>query len=136
MLLAGWFVMIRDWIISARWTKTDGIVRGVLVEPARQSDHYRPWQDRQGFRPVIRYAYTVDEQTYVGSRYSATREPFFPNEDEAAAFVTKFPLRSRLPVRVNPDNAKLSLLERRLSPADALPGYLGLGCLFVGILAL
>ena len=134
MLMGGWVVLIRDWIASVRWKSLPGTVRGTLVEPTQQTDPYRPWITQQGFRAVIRYAYTVDDQTYVGSRYSATREPFYASEQEANDFLQRFPLGSQLPVRVDPDDPTRCLLVRQLSAADALPGYMAFGCLMVGAL--
>lgn len=136
LLLIGWLVLIRDWWESVRWSLVDGTVRGTLIEPATQSHPFKPWQQLTGYRPVVRYAYTVAGQTYVGSRYSATREPFFESEDQAQRFTENFPIGGRLKVRVNPADAKIALLVRQLSLADALPGYLAMGCLLVGTLAI
>lgn len=136
LLLIGWLVLIRDWWESVRWPHVEGTVRGTLVEPAIQSHPFKPWQELSGYRPVVRYAYTVAEQTYVGSRYSATREPFFENEEQAQRFTERFPIGGRLQVRVNPLDAKSALLVRQLSLADAMPGYLAMGCLLVGALTI
>lgn len=136
IILAGWVFMIRDWVISLRWGQVPGTVRGSVVETAKSSEPLRPWVQISGYRPTLRYAYDFEEQTYLGNRYSATREPFFESENEANTFLQRFPLGSRIPVRVNPDDPKQSLLVRELSLADALPGYLGLGCLFFGVLML
>lgn len=136
LLLVGWLVLIRDWWESVRWPHVTGTVRGTLVEPAVQSHPFKPWQELSGYRPIIRYAYTVAEQTYVGRRYSATREPFFQSKEQAERFAEQYPIGSRLQVRVNPSNAQSALLERRLTLADALPGYLAMGCLLVGALTI
>ncbi|MBO6676887.1 MAG: DUF3592 domain-containing protein [Rhizobiales bacterium] len=136
VILAGWFFLIRDWLASANWSSVRGTVRGVDVAAMQSTDPLRPWKQVEGFRAIIRYAYEVDEQTYVGERFSATRDPFFATEADANAFLQRFPLRSQVSVRIDPRNPKQSLLQRRLSPADALPGYLGLGCLMVGLLLL
>lgn len=136
IILAGWLFLIRDWLASANWNTVRGVVRGVDVAPAQTTDLYRPWKQVDGFRAIVRYAYEVETQTYVGERFSATRDPFFASEAEANSFVQRFPLRSFIMVRIDPRNPKQSLLQRRLSPADALPGYLGMGCLMIGILLL
>jgi hypothetical protein len=136
LLLVGWLVLIRDWWESVRWPLVSGVVRGTLVEPAVQAHPFKPWQELSGYRPVVRYAYTVNDQTYVGSRYSATREPFFETQAQAQSFADRYPIGSRLQVRVNPAAAQSALLERRLTLADALPGYLAMGCLLVGALTL
>ncbi|MEM1284657.1 MAG: DUF3592 domain-containing protein [Pseudomonadota bacterium] len=136
VLLAGWAFLIRDWIASVNWTIVPGTVRGALVEAARESDPFRPWEQKDGYRSVIRYAYTVDDQTYVGSRYSATREPFFETAADADAMIGRFPIGGALRVRVNPKDPKQSLLMRQLSLADALPGYLAMACLLVGVLSI
>lgn len=136
LLLVGWLVLIRDWWESVRWQHVGGTVRGTLVEAAVQAHPFKPWQELSGYRPVIRYAYSFDGQTYVGSRFSATREPFYENEAQAQHFAERFPIGRRLQVRVNPANARSALLERRLTLADALPGYLAMGCLLVGALTL
>ena len=136
VLLAGWAFLIRDWVVSVNWPAMTGTVRGALVEAARETDPLRPWERKDGYRPVIRYAYTVDDQTYVGSRYSATREPFFVSQTEAEAMVDRFPIGAGVRVRVNPNDPKQSLLVRQLSLADALPGYLAMGCLLVGVLSI
>jgi hypothetical protein len=136
VILAGWVFMIRDWLASMRWRQVPGTVRGSVVEASRSTDPFRPWVEISGFKPVLRYAYAVEEQTYLGNRYGATREPFFGTQSEADTFLERFPLGSRIPVRVNPEDAKQSLLVRELSLADALPGYLGFGCLFFGVLML
>ncbi|GAB5508760.1 MAG: hypothetical protein Rhims3KO_01610 [Hyphomicrobiales bacterium] len=136
LLLVGWLVLIRDWWESVRWRHVGGTVRGTLVESAIQSHPFKPWQEISGYRPVIRYAYSVNDQTYVGSRFSATREPFYESEAQAQHFAERFPIGSRLQVRVNPADAQSALLERRLTLADALPGYLAMGCLLIGALTL
>ena len=133
MLLLAWAYLVRDWFLSARWGATRGTVRGSLVEPAREADILRP---RAGFRPVIRYAYEVDGQTYVGARFAALRQPFFETEEEAWSFADRFPVGSHVRVRVNPKNPRQTLLERRLSPMDALPGYLALAAILLGLLLL
>ena len=136
MLLGGCLVLMRDWLPSARWTQVEATVRGAVVEPVRQTHPTMPWRERDGFRPIIRYAYAVGEQTYVGSRYSATREPFFETTAQAQGFIESFPTRLTLPVRVNPADPRISLLERKLTFGDALPGYLALGCMLLGLLTL
>lgn len=133
LLLAAWAMLVRDWFLSARWTVVAGTVRGSLVEPGRDRDVLRP---RAGFRPVIRYAYQVAGQTYVSARFSALAEPFFTTEDEARAFAGRFPVGARVRVRVNPANPRQALLERRLSAMDALPGYLALAAILMGLLLL
>ena len=136
VVLAGWLFLIRDWLASANWNHVRGTVRGVEVSPSRRSDPYRPWQQQDGFRAIVRYAYQVNGQTYVGERYSATSSPFFAREGEAQAFLERYRLHSSVTVRVDPANPKHSLLQRQLSPADALPGYVGLACLLIGLLML
>ena len=134
ILLIGWLYLLRDWWASVRWLSVPAIVRGVVVEPAQNQDPLRPWREREGFRPVVRYAYEVGDQTYLGTRFSAIREPVMETEDAANAFLTRFPLGGRLMVRVHPQQPKISLISRELSLMDALPGYLALGCLLIGVL--
>jgi hypothetical protein len=136
VILIGWVFLIRDWIASANWDAVRGTVRGVDVTPAQRTDPYRPWQQTDGFGAIVRYAYEVDEQTYVGERFSATRSPFFATEAEANTYLQRFPLHSHLTVRVDPANPKQTVLQRQLSAADALPGYLGMGCIMIGLLLL
>ncbi|MFK7793682.1 MAG: DUF3592 domain-containing protein [Devosiaceae bacterium] len=133
IILAAWLFMIRDWLTSMRWSQVPGTVRGSVVEPIKRTDPYRPWVTQDGFRAVLRYAYSVEDQTYLGNRYSATREPFFANQADANRFLKRFPLGGRLSVRVNPDDAKQSLLVRELTAPDAMPGYLGMACVFLGV---
>lgn len=130
ILLAAWGFLMRTWLVSMRWSYALGTVRGSLIEPARSGDALA---DRAGFRPIIRYAYEVDGQTYVSSRFSATREPFFVRAVDAQAFADRFPVGARVKVRVNPDNPRQTVLERHLTAMDALPGYLAIACIALGI---
>ncbi|MEM6381143.1 MAG: DUF3592 domain-containing protein [Pseudomonadota bacterium] len=131
VLLASWAYIVRVWFLSMRWDFALGTVRGSLIEPARSDDALR---QVQGFKPVIRYAYDIDGQTYVSSRFSATKEPFFSEESDARAFIERFPHGAKLRVRVNPNNARQTVLERRLTFIDALPAYLAIGCIALGLL--
>ncbi|MEM1288784.1 MAG: DUF3592 domain-containing protein [Pseudomonadota bacterium] len=130
-LLAAWGVQVRDWITSSNWQTTRGTIRGSLVEEAERRDILGAVN---GFRPIIRYAYQVDGQTYVSARFSAVREPFFDSKQEAEAFVEKFPVGNHVRVRVNPKRPRQSVLERKITAGDALPGYLALASIFVGLL--
>ncbi len=136
VILGGWLFLIRDWIVSAAWKTVPGTVRGVDLAPDQRAPLSRPWQQVSGFRPIIRYAYDVDDQTYVGERFSATRGPFFATEEEGNAYLERFPLHARLTVKVDPNNPRQALLQRQLSLSDALPGYIGLGCMMVAALSL
>ncbi|MEM6713320.1 MAG: DUF3592 domain-containing protein [Pseudomonadota bacterium] len=136
ILLGIWGYQLRDWWMSARWTKIPAIVRGTVIEPGKHSPSLRPWAEEQGYRPVVRYAYAVDGQTYLGARFGAISEPFETTEGQAETFLQRFPIGGRLQARVDPSDPTKSLLSRDMTLDDALPGYLGLGCILVGFLFL
>lgn len=90
VILAGWFFLIRDWLASANWSSVRGTVRGVDVAAMQSTDPLRPWKQVEGFRAIIRYAYEVDEQTYVGERFRRRVTRSLPPKPTPTPFCSAF----------------------------------------------
>jgi hypothetical protein len=62
------------------------------------------------YSPVIRFEYEFNEVKYAGKEIYFKSSPVFPTEEEAKAFLAKYPVGSTVEIRVNPNAPSKSVL--------------------------
>ncbi|CUA85294.1 Protein of unknown function (DUF3592) [Gulbenkiania indica] len=104
---------------ATRWPTVSGIM---LESALEQRDRQGGDADRPpGWRAVVRYRYTVNNQTYESTRRRFPEPGFGSNRAEAEAVLTRYPVGGPTTVHYNPANPAEACLE----PGDSWPAKLG-----------
>ena len=108
--LIGWLVIVqgaeqvRHARQAAQWPSTRGTVESVDVYATDGSQGTR-------WRPQVTYSYAVHGRVITATRLSMGKEPSFDTASRAQAYAARYPSRSVVAVRYNPEEVGESVLE-------------------------
>jgi hypothetical protein len=130
ILFGSWFIIEGDAIDA--WPTTDGEVVSVTV---RSRVHVSPHGAGSGstarrtrdYYPSITYRWTIDGQSYTGSRYALGYEhPSFETRQAADAAAAAITAGSRVRVHYDPADPASAVLDREARQVRYIPLLLGL----------
>jgi hypothetical protein len=79
---------------------------------AQGLDEFPDEEGGPSHRPKLAYSYTINGKTYCSSRLGITVDAFdIFSSESAQTFLARFPLGSRVEVRVSPDDPSFSVIE-------------------------
>ncbi len=110
------------------WPAVDGEVAITGLDAERRIHRHAA---RLVHIPTVAYRYTVKGEELIGSRLSNV-PPVFEHEDEAKAFLARFPEGAALRVRHNPAAPQDCVIEPR--PPQVAPFLAGAAVAFAGAL--
>jgi hypothetical protein len=87
-----------------------------------------------GFRPLVRYAYVVDDEEYEGREVAGGDFPYRSNRS-ATRRIASYPVGELVTVRYSPDDPEITVLETGVS-VDVLYLPVMAGLLLLGALAM
>ncbi len=123
------------------WPRVEGRVISTRIRidyPTAGTQGTRSQRQRlRQFYPSITYSWTVEGQSYTGSRYQlGTTHEKYDERQEAVKAAARFPAGAPIPVYYEPGNPSQAVLDPRTSAGVYVPLPLGLLILGLGWLGL
>jgi len=117
----------------ARWPRVPGRVIASAVSASQAQYRHEDGHDYAytAYRPVVRYAYTVDGAALEGESIARSIDGFTMDESAARRLADKYPLNREVMVLHDPQDAKKAHLEIMRSTGAVI--LLAFGCIWLAL---